>query len=143
MGSLFFLISDFKLDVDSPYPIPTRETLKAKPEVLPYPKNTLNIRTWVKTWNLLFRKALKEEQPEKRSGFANSIAYYMKLAYNTWHKELVHDDAIRRRIERYHQWPTEIYQYSFRKAYRERDNRENNRFQRGGGKNFQQRNGGR
>ncbi|HRN58390.1 MAG TPA: DUF4290 domain-containing protein, partial [Agriterribacter sp.] len=32
-----FLISDFKLDVDSPYPIPTRETLRTKPEVLPYP----------------------------------------------------------------------------------------------------------
>ena len=27
-----FLISDFKLDVESPYPIPTRETLKAKPD---------------------------------------------------------------------------------------------------------------
>ena len=27
-----FLISDFKLQVDSPYPIPTRETLKAKPK---------------------------------------------------------------------------------------------------------------
>ena len=33
-----FLISDFKLDVDSPYPIPTAETLKAKPAPLPYPK---------------------------------------------------------------------------------------------------------
>ena len=33
-----FLISDFKLDVESPYPIPTRETLKAKPERLRYPK---------------------------------------------------------------------------------------------------------
>src|SRR5207247_7710067 len=33
-----FLISDFKLDVESPYPIPTRESLKAKPDALPYPK---------------------------------------------------------------------------------------------------------
>ena len=33
-----FLISDFKLDVESPYPIPTRETLKEKPEHLSYPK---------------------------------------------------------------------------------------------------------
>src|SRR5678809_1435140 len=35
-----FLISDFKLDVDSPYPIPTRETLKAKPEQLSYSNRT-------------------------------------------------------------------------------------------------------
>src|SRR5688500_2120787 len=33
-----FLVSDFKLDVESPYPIPTRETLRAKPKPLPYPK---------------------------------------------------------------------------------------------------------
>ena len=32
-----FLITDFKLDVDSPYPIPTRETLRPTPDPLPYP----------------------------------------------------------------------------------------------------------
>ena len=37
---------------------------------------------------------MKEENPEKRQGFANSIAYYMKLTYSNWHKELVHDDNI-------------------------------------------------
>ena len=39
-------------------------------------------------------KALHEENPEKKQGFANSIAYYMKLTYSNWHKELVHDDNI-------------------------------------------------
>ena len=39
-------------------------------------------------------KALKEENPEKKQGFANAIAYYMKLTYSNWHKELVHDDTI-------------------------------------------------
>ena len=43
---------------------------------------------------MVINKALKEENPEKRPGFANAIAYYMKLAYNNWHKEIVHDDAI-------------------------------------------------
>ncbi len=34
-----FLISDFKLsEVASPYPIPTRETLRARPNPLKYPK---------------------------------------------------------------------------------------------------------
>ncbi len=43
---------------------------------------------------MIIKKALKEENPEKRLGFANAVAYYMKLAYNNWHKEMVHDDAI-------------------------------------------------
>src|SRR5450755_1090390 len=33
-----FLIADFHLDVSSPYPIPTAETLKLKSDVMPYPK---------------------------------------------------------------------------------------------------------
>ncbi len=89
-----FLISDFKLAVDSPYPIPTRETLKSRPGPLPYPKRYPKFSHLGKNLELVINKALNEEMPEKRQGFANAIAYYMKLAYNNWHKETVHDDAI-------------------------------------------------
>ncbi len=89
-----FLISDFKLQVDSPYPIPTRETLKARPEALPYPKRYPKFNHLGKNIEVVINKALKEENPEKRQGFANAIAYYMKLTYSNWHKELVHDDNI-------------------------------------------------
>lgn len=90
-----FFISDFKLDVDSPYPIPTKETYKAKPDPLPYPKRHPKFSHLGKNLEIVIDKALKEEDAEKKAGFANSIAYYMKLAYSNWHKELVHDDAIR------------------------------------------------
>ena len=43
-------------------------------------------------------KALKEENPDKKQGFANAIAYYMKLTYSNWHKELVHDDSIQNEL---------------------------------------------
>jgi len=89
-----FLISDFKLDVDSPYPIPTRETLKAKPEKLTYPKRYPKYNHLGKNIEIVIDKALQEEDAEKRQGFANAIAYYMKLTYSNWHKELVHDDNI-------------------------------------------------
>ena len=89
-----FLISDFKLNVESPYPIPTRETLKAKPEPLRYPKKYLKFNHFGKNIEFVIDKALKEENQEKKQGFANAIAYYMKLTYSNWHKELVHDDNI-------------------------------------------------
>lgn len=89
-----FLISDFTLDVDSPYPIPTKETLKAKPERLQYPKRYPKFNHLGKNIEVVIDKALKEENPEKKQGFANAIAYYMKLTYSNWHKELVHDDNI-------------------------------------------------
>jgi hypothetical protein len=93
-----FLISDFALDVDSPYPIPTRETLKAKPEVLSYPKKYPKFNHLGKNIEVVIDKALKEENPEKKQGFANAIAYYMKLTYSNWHKELVHDDTIQNEL---------------------------------------------
>jgi hypothetical protein len=89
-----FLISDFKLDVESPYPIPTRETLKAKPDPLPYPKRYPRYNHLGKNIEVIINKALDETDQDKRQGFANSIAYYMKLVYSNWHKELMHDDNI-------------------------------------------------
>jgi len=71
-----FFISDFKLDVKSPYPIPTRETLKAKPEPLTYPKRYPKFSHLGKNLELVINKALSEENPDKRLGFANSIAYF-------------------------------------------------------------------
>lgn len=90
-----FVISDFKLDVDSPYPIPQKETYKAKPDPLPYPKRHPKYSHLGKNLELVIDKAMQEEDTEKKNGFANTIAYYMKLSYSTWHKELVHDENIR------------------------------------------------
>lgn len=89
-----FLITNFKLDVDSPYPIPTQDTLRPKPEPLPYPKRYPKYNHLGKNIEIVIDKALEEEDAEKRQGFANAIAYYMKLTYSNWHKELVHDDNI-------------------------------------------------
>ncbi len=90
-----FYISDFKLDVESPYPIPQKETYKAKPGPLPYPKRYPRYSHLGKNLEVVIDKAMHEADPEKKAGFAHAIAYYMKLAYSNWHKELVHDDAIR------------------------------------------------
>ncbi|MES2328039.1 MAG: DUF4290 domain-containing protein [Bacteroidota bacterium] len=90
-----FFISDFTLDVDSPYPIPQKETYKQKPDPIPYPKRHPKYAHLGKNLEVVIDKALKEEDPEKKAGFAHAIAYYMKLAYSNWHKELVHDDTIR------------------------------------------------
>src|ERR1700743_1275955 len=64
-----FLISDFTLDVESPYPIPTRETLKSKPERLPYPKRYPKFNHLGKNIEIVINKALSEEDADKRQGF--------------------------------------------------------------------------
>jgi hypothetical protein len=142
-----FLISDFKLDVESPYPIPTRETLKAKPEPLPYPKRYPKFNHLGKNIEVVINKALKEENAEKRQGFANSIAYYMKLTYSNWHKELVHDDNIQTELNNMTEGQLEFNNKPFVKHRNEVIERDDYRSNNGGyRKNFGQRsntNGGR
>jgi hypothetical protein len=137
-----FLISDFKLDVESPYPIPTRETLKAKPERLAYPKRYPKFNHLGKNIEVVINKALKEENPEKRQGFANSIAYYMKLTYSNWHKELVHDDNIQTELSNITEGQLEFNNRPFVKHRNEVIERDDYRSNNGGGyrKNFGQRN---
>lgn len=94
-----FVISDFKLDVESPYGKPSPEKYQAKPDPLPYPKSRLKYNHLGKNLERLIDKAMAEPDPEKKSGFAHTIAHYMKLAYSTWHKELVHDDGIRQELD--------------------------------------------
>ena len=136
-----FLISEFKLDVKSPYSIPTKETLRSKPKPLPYPKRRPKYSHLGKNLELIINKALQEDNPEKRLGFANAVAYYMKLAYNNWHKELVHDDAIQSELNNITQGQLEFTNTPFVKAYRPQPENQRGGYGKARGK-YQQRGGG-
>src|SRR5260221_8689961 len=145
LGDPLFLISVFKLEVASPYPIPTRDTLRARPEPLGYPKRYPKFSHMGKNLELVINKALAEENPDKRNGFANAIAYYMKLAYNNWHKETVHDDAIQQELSTLTNGQLEFTNTPYVKSFRPSDNRERDRGGYGDYRNkrnqqFQQRN---
>ena len=144
-----FLISDFKLEVSSPYPIPTRETLRARPKPLKYPKRYPKLTHLGKNLEIVINKALAEENPEKRNGFANAVAYYMKLAYNNWHKETVHDDAIQSELSQITHGQLEFTNTPYVKSFRPNEPRERDRQNfgeyrnKGRNQKFQQRNNNR
>jgi hypothetical protein len=145
-----FLISDFKLEVGSPYPIPTRETLRARPKPMKYPKRYPKLLHLGKNLELVINKALSEENPDKRNGFANAVAYYMKLAYNNWHKETVHDDAIQSELTTITAGQLEFTNTPYVKSFRPNENRERERGgygdyrnKRNNNQKFQPRGGGR
>ncbi len=93
-----YQMTDFKLEVEGPYPPPLREEVLKKPEVLPYPRANQRNRHVGKNLTQLIEKAIAEPDPEKRQGFTQIIGYYMKLAYTNWHKEPVHDDMIKNEL---------------------------------------------
>jgi len=139
-----FLIADFKLDVKSPYPIPTREALKAKPHPIPYPSTNPRFYHLGKNLEVVINKALQEENPDKKLGFGNAIAYYMKLAYNNWHKEIVHDDAIQSELTNITEGQLTFTNTPYVKAFRpQQESRDRGGYgKRSGGGKFQQRGGG-
>lgn len=89
-----FIISDYRLEVDSPYPIPTVEVLQAKPEPLPYPKTSSKYRFYGNNIQIMIDTALSWEESELKDALVFSIANHMKKCYLNWNKDTVDDVVI-------------------------------------------------
>jgi len=89
-----FIMSDFKIDVESPYPIPSREVLQLKPDVLNYPQNFPKYRFYGNNIKFMIDVANKWEEGELKSALVKVIANHMKKSYLSWNKDTVKDDVI-------------------------------------------------
>ena len=89
-----FIISDFKLDVDSPYPIPKREELQEYPKSLEYPQNFPKYRFYGNNIKRMIDVAIGWEDGEKKEALVFTIANHMKKCFLNWNKDTVEDDII-------------------------------------------------
>ncbi len=89
-----FIMSDFRLDVDSPYPIPSREVLQLKPEILKYPQNFPKYRFYGNNIKYMIDVANKWEEGDLKNALVKVIANHMKKSYLSWNKDTVKDDVI-------------------------------------------------
>lgn len=89
-----FIISDFKLEVDSPFPIPTREELMERPDPLDYPQNHPKYRFYGNNIKRMVDVANEWEEGEKKEALVLTIANHMKKSYLNWNKDTVEDDVI-------------------------------------------------
>ena len=89
-----FIMSDFKLIADSPYPIPSREVLQLKPDVLKYPQNFPKYRFYGNNIKYMIDVANKWEEGEMKNALVKVIANHMKKSYLSWNKYTVKDDVI-------------------------------------------------
>jgi hypothetical protein len=89
-----FIMSDFKLDVDSPYPIPSREVLQLKPGTLNYPQNFPKYRFYGNNIKFMIDVANSWDEGEMKNVLIKVIANHMKKSYLSWNKDTVKDDVI-------------------------------------------------
>lgn len=88
------IISDFKIDVDSPYPKPSEDAIRFKPAPMPYPQQRIKYKHYGKTVELMISRAKAIEEPQRKQLMVQSIANFMKMAYVTWNKDSVADETI-------------------------------------------------
>lgn len=89
-----FIMSDFNIELDSPYPIPSRESFQTKPEKLSYPSNNIKFRHYGKIIERVIEKAKSLEAGETKEALVDAIAYNLKKSYLTWNRDSVQDDQI-------------------------------------------------
>lgn len=88
-----FIMAKFNLDVDSPYPQPSKEELMEKPEPLAYPKSASKYRYYGKNIQTMIDVALSWEDGDMKEALIFTIANHMKKCYLNWNKDTV-DDAV-------------------------------------------------
>lgn len=90
----FFIIAEFDLDVDSPYPLPNKEDLQKHPPRMPYPQKKPRYRFYGNNIQSMIDVAASWEKGEKREALTFIIANHMKKSFLNWNKDSVDDSAI-------------------------------------------------
>lgn len=139
-----FFISDFKLDVDSPYPKPSPDILTEKPKRLEYGNQEIMFRHYGKNVEKIIEKAKEYKEGEEKDALVQIIANHLKKSYLNWNRDSVNDQLIEEHLkvlsggelklkEEQELAPTaEILSKSRRKKFTPRQQNDN---QRGGGSN--------
>ena len=89
-----FIMSDFHLDVDSPYDRPSKESFEEKPEKLKYSDNNIKFRHYGKILPLIIKRTIDLDEGEYKDFLVFTIANHMKKSYLTWNKANVEDEVI-------------------------------------------------
>tara|TARA_Y200000002_G_C22653083_1_gene652252 strand:+ start:996 stop:1628 length:633 start_codon:yes stop_codon:yes gene_type:complete len=89
-----FIMSDFKLDADSPFEKPSKEVLEAKPDPLSYPQNFPKYRFYGNNIKIMIDEAVKWDSGEMKEALIFTIANHMKKCFLNWNKDSVEDQVI-------------------------------------------------
>jgi hypothetical protein len=89
-----FIMSDFQLDVASPFSKPSKEVLSQRPEPLPYPQKQPKYRFYGNNIKSMIDVARSWEEGELKVKLVVSIANHMKKCFLNWNKDTVEDAVI-------------------------------------------------
>jgi len=94
-----FIISNFDLDVESPFPIPEATILDRKPDRMRYQSNEIRYRHYGRNIEILIRDAIALEDPKEKEGAIIVIGKLMKSFYQTWNRDNIEDEQVLKNIK--------------------------------------------
>lgn len=89
-----YVIADFNLDLNNPFPVPDRETLFKKPKHIGYPQSNIRFKHYGKNIERLIKEAVKLENEQERNDAVIYLGKLMKTFYGNWNKETLDDSVI-------------------------------------------------
>jgi len=89
-----FIMSNFELDVDSPYEKPQKEVLQQKPDRLEYPQKNPKYRFYGNNIISMIEVAIGWEEGDLKDALIYNIANHMKKSFLNWNKDTVQDEVI-------------------------------------------------
>ena len=88
-----FIMSDYKLDIHAPFPMPEREERKHVAS-LQYPKHEIRFRPYgYLIENIIDQMTTEEDCPERKQATVN-VANHLKKQYLNWNRDSVNDELI-------------------------------------------------
>ena len=76
-----FVMSDFQLDVDSPYEIPKREILDEKPQLMAYPKGTIRYGHYGQYTQKILEASKEVDSEDEKKFLSETMANFMKKQF--------------------------------------------------------------
>jgi hypothetical protein len=89
-----FIMSNFQLDVDSPFEKPQQEVLEQKPDRLAYPQRNPKYRFYGNNIKSMIDVAMSWEDGDLKNALVYNIANHMKKCFLNWNKDTVQDEVI-------------------------------------------------
>jgi hypothetical protein len=93
-----FIMSDFQLDVDSPYPQPSRQDLTLRPQKLSYPQSRITFKHYGKYTQRFVSLIAQEKESQRATQELSNIARYMRSKSYEFNNEHPNNDSIIRDI---------------------------------------------
>lgn len=89
-----YIVADFNLDIDCPFPKPERDILFKKPLRVDYPQSSVRFKHYGKNIERLIKEAMKIENPQEQEDAVIYLGKLMKTFYSNWNKETLDDSVI-------------------------------------------------